>query len=85
MFVQSQLCFAHNRENLLGKALRIDVNVPNGNSARYVIPRDNPFVDQRGSRTEVFAYGLRNPWRCDVDEGDPNTGGPAYRMIDRGP
>ena len=40
----------------------------------YVIPEDNPFVDEPGSRGEIYAYGFRNPWRCDVDEGDPVSG-----------
>ncbi|XZE19441.1 PQQ-dependent sugar dehydrogenase [Pirellulaceae bacterium SH449] len=52
--------------DLLGSVLRIDVrgatpNVP------YVIPEDNPFRDLPDARGEVWAYGLRNPWRIDVD------------------
>jgi len=51
---------------LLGKILRIDVN---GLSApgSYTIPPDNPFVDTAGARAEIWAYGLRNPWRFSFD------------------
>ncbi len=48
---------------LLGKMLRIDVDVP---GAGYNIPADNPFVGVTGD-DEIWAYGLRNPWRCSFD------------------
>jgi glucose/arabinose dehydrogenase len=47
---------------LLGKILRIDVN---GNP--YSVPKDNPFVGRGGARPEIWAYGLRNPWRISFD------------------
>lgn len=40
----------------------------------YSIPSSNPFINESGSQPELFAYGLRNPWRCSVDRGDPETG-----------
>ncbi len=51
-----------NRETLLGSLLRIDVS----SGDRYSIPEDNPFVGKQG-RDEIFAYGLRNPWRWSFD------------------
>ena len=52
-----------NLNTLLGKILRIDVN----SQVPYGIPRDNPFVDKAGARPEIYAYGLRNPWRFSFD------------------
>ena len=57
---------AQNRSNLLGTVLRIDVdNTDDG--LNYGIPSNNPFVGQANVRPEIFAYGLRNPWRMSFD------------------
>ena len=59
-------------DTLLGKILRIDVNVDLG----YAIPKDNPFVGRPQYRPEIWATGLRNPWRITFDRetGDCYTG-----------
>ncbi len=57
---------AQDRGSLLGKILRIDVD-RSGAGRAYGIPADNPFVGVRGARPEVYAYGLRNPWRFSFD------------------
>ncbi len=56
--------FGHgqNLASILGALIRIDVN---GDAA--VTPADNPFVGQDGARPEIWAYGLRNPWRFSFD------------------
>lgn len=57
----------HNRAqdmgSLLGKMLRLDVSPSKG----YTIPKDNPFTDTEGAKPEIWALGLRNPWRCSFD------------------
>lgn len=57
---------AQNNEVLLGKLLRIDVSATSS-SAPYAVPATNPFVNQAGKRAEIWAYGLRNPWRFAFD------------------
>ncbi|WP_422105012.1 PQQ-dependent sugar dehydrogenase [Winogradskyella sp.] len=53
-------------ENLLGKILRIDVN-NSSVSDPYDIPADNPFVGNAAANDEIWAYGLRNPWKFSFD------------------
>ncbi len=62
---------AQNKNLLLGKLLRIDVNNPSGGN-NYGIPADNPFVGDPNARGEIWAYGLRNPWRFSFDLTDGN-------------
>lgn len=53
---------AQSLDSLLGKLLRLDI----GNGSPYTIPQDNPFGDG-GAKPEIWAYGLRNPWRFSFD------------------
>jgi len=78
-----------NLGTLLGKLLRIDVDHPSGGRA-YGIPRDNPFVGRPGARPEIWAYGLRNPWRVNFDRatGDlwiGDVGQSEHEEIDHAP
>jgi glucose/arabinose dehydrogenase len=59
---------AQNTGVLLGKLLRIDPN----NGSPYAIPPGNPFTNQPGARPEIWAYGLRNPWRFSFDRANGN-------------
>lgn len=61
---------AQNLGSLLGKMLRIDVDgddFPNDENRNYAIPASNPFVNVVNAQDEIWAYGLRNPWRCSFD------------------
>ena len=55
-----------NLGTLLGTILRIDVSALDDTGA-YAVPQDNPFVGVEGARAEIWAYGLRNPWRFSFD------------------
>lgn len=57
---------AQNLGSLLGKIIRIDVRNASAGEP-YRVPADNPFVSRPGARGEVWAYGLRNPWRMAFD------------------
>jgi glucose/arabinose dehydrogenase len=63
---------------LLGKMLRLDVAVPDADPIGYRIPPGNPFAGG-GARPEIWALGLRNPWRYSFD--DPLRGGTGALVI----
>jgi glucose/arabinose dehydrogenase len=75
---------AQDTRSLLGKLLRIDVS-----KKPYAIPRDNPFASgSNGARGEVFAFGLRNPWRFSFDRANGDlwagdVGQNTWEEIDR--
>jgi uncharacterized repeat protein (TIGR03806 family) len=58
--------YGQNLNTLLGKILRIDVNTTS-TGRNYAIPSDNPFVGVTNAREEIWAWGLRNPWRFSFD------------------
>lgn len=73
---------------LLGKILRIDPNPAGGGG--YAVPASNPFVRTAGARGEIWAYGLRNPWRFSFDRANGDlwigdVGQNAVEEIDRAP
>lgn len=55
-----------NLKSVLGCVLRIDVDHQDAGKA-YAVPADNPFVDREGIPPEIYAYGIRNPWRFSCD------------------
>ena len=59
--------YAQNPAILLGKMLRVDVNVPDTHPVGYVVPNDNPFISS-GARPEIWSFGWRNPWRYTFDD-----------------
>jgi glucose/arabinose dehydrogenase len=72
-----------NRQTLLGKMLRLDVD----NGEPYGIPADNPHVGNAAYRPEIWAMGMRNPWRYSFDRGNGDlwigdVGQNAYEEID---
>lgn len=73
---------AQNPNTLLGKMLRIDVNVPDSDPEGYRVPNDNPFVDgvPIAARPEIWSFGWRNPWRFSFDD-HPLLGGTSAMYI----
>ncbi|HEV8610586.1 MAG TPA: PQQ-dependent sugar dehydrogenase [Thermoanaerobaculia bacterium] len=61
------MCNAQRDETLLGKILRIDVDANVNTPPFYGIPPENPFAAPGGARDEIWAKGLRNPWRFSFD------------------
>uniref|UniRef100_A0A5B7CBP7 Putative HIPL1 protein-like isoform X1 n=1 Tax=Davidia involucrata TaxID=16924 RepID=A0A5B7CBP7_DAVIN len=72
--------FAQNKKSLLGKIMRLDVdNMPSaadlsnlGLWGNYSIPQDNPYSEDKELQPEIWALGLRNPWRCSFDSKRPS-------------
>jgi glucose/arabinose dehydrogenase len=79
---------AQNVDELLGKILRIDVDHPASTTQLYSSPADNPFAGAIAGRDEIYALGLRNPWRFSFDRqtGDlmaGDVGQSAREEVDR--
>lgn len=66
---------AQNTDELLGKILRIDVNVPDGHSQGFVVPAGNADLP----RPEIWSLGWRNPWKFSFDE--PSRGGTGAMLV----
>ncbi|KAL7091528.1 hypothetical protein ACP275_12G111600 [Erythranthe tilingii] len=72
--------FAQNKKSLLGKIIRVNIdNIPSDDEivkqglwGNYSIPQDNPYSDDKEMEPEIWAYGLRNPWRCSFDAERPS-------------
>ncbi len=60
-------CEAQDGASLLGKLLRLDVDADAGAPPFHAIPSDNPYAGDDGVRDEIWATGLRNPWRFSFD------------------
>jgi glucose/arabinose dehydrogenase len=63
-----------NIETPLGAILRIDVDSPPDPGLMYAIPQDNPFVGVPGAAEEIYAYGMRNPYKFSFDDGPGGDG-----------
>lgn len=59
---------AQDRTSLLGKILRINVDLGSSEYGLYSIPNDNPYKDHSTYKEEIFAYGFRNPYRISIDQ-----------------
>lgn len=75
-------------DTLLGKLLRIDPEP--GSGGPYRVPSDNPFVGRAGARGEIWAFGLRNPWRFAFDRRTgqlwiADVGQGRYEEVNRAP
>jgi putative heme-binding domain-containing protein len=78
---------AQDVSNLFGCVLRIDIRKKH-DGQNYSVPSDNPFVDLDGAQPEIWAYGLRNPWKFGVDRKTGNifaadNGWESWEMVHR--
>ncbi|KAM3270116.1 hypothetical protein P3S67_030022 [Capsicum chacoense] len=72
--------FSQNKKSLLGKIMRLDVDsTPSaaeitklGLWGNYIIPKDNPYIEDKELQPEIWALGKRNPWRCIFDSARPS-------------
>ncbi|KNA09708.1 hypothetical protein SOVF_151070 [Spinacia oleracea] len=88
--------FSQNKKSILGKILRLDIDTIPSNKqindlglwGNYSVPRDNPYSEDKDLAPEIWAMGLRNPWRCSFDAERPSyfvcgdVGEDRYEEID---
>lgn len=88
--------FSQNKKSLLGKIMRLDIDTtPSAKDisqlglwGNYSIPKDNPYTIDKDLQKEIWAIGLRNPWRCSFDSARPSyfmcadTGQDQYEEVD---
>lgn len=88
--------FSQNKKSLLGKIMRLDIdNIPSAKEindlrlwGNYSIPSDNPSSEHKELQPEIWALGMRNPWRCSFDSERPSyficadVGQETYEEID---
>ncbi|KAJ3674574.1 hypothetical protein LUZ60_005190 [Juncus effusus] len=88
--------FSQNKKSLLGKIMRLDINtMPSASETinqslwgNYSIPKDNPSAQDSTLAREIWATGLRNPWRCSFDSARPSyfycadVGQDVYEEVD---
>jgi glucose/arabinose dehydrogenase len=72
--------YAQTTTTLLGKMLRIDINVQDDHQEGYVVPANNPFVNGF-ALPEIWAFGLRNPWKFSVDNSGAGSTGTGAIVI----
>ncbi|XP_016451027.1 HIPL1 protein-like [Nicotiana tabacum] len=72
--------FSQNKKSLLGKIIRLDVDSSPSEAemtklglwGNYSIPKDNPYIEDKELQPEIWALGMRNPWRCSFDSSRPS-------------
>jgi glucose/arabinose dehydrogenase len=79
-----------NKQALLGKILRIDVNAAHAAGKEYAIPASNPYAAGGAGLPEIWAYGFRNPWRFSFDRANGDlyigdVGQDTWEEVDRQP
>ncbi len=75
---------AQQPQSLLGKMLRLDVSVPASDTQGYDVPPSNPFVGRSDVLGEIWAFGLRNPWRWSFDTARGGTGAMVIGDVGQG-
>ena len=76
--------YAQTPGTLLGKMLRVNVDVLDSDPEGYDIPANNPFLGDPNAFPEIWSFGLRNPWRYSFDDGPGGTGALVLADVGQG-